>query len=905
MFKKFYLFILLLMSASAFAQWRVEGTVVDELSKKPLEGVKVHVNASAWQATTNGKGKYALSLPEGEYLIIYSLNGYTRQEQLVSVGGEKITQELPVVSLTADVVQESEQMAVINESELEDDESTADAMSGLLQSSQDVFMRRAAFDFSSAFFKPRGYDSKDVTVLINGIPMNRFENGRAQWNNWGGLNDVTRNQEYSNGLSKSDYTFGGLMGSTYINIRPSLNRAGLRITSSASNRSYTGRLMATYNSGVLRNGLSFMVSASRRFAPQGSWVDGTLYNAYAFSAAVEYQLDDHSSFNLLGMFSPVKRGKSSPLTREALDLFGYQYNPYWGRQVGDKRNSRNRIISEPIFVFSYNYLKNDTRLNIDLGYQFGEIGNTRIAYANAQNPEPNYYKNMPSYYLNQNAGPDFAAAENQKNYILENPQLNWEKLYYANYNNTDKHSTFIVSNDINRERTFSANVNFAMPIHDFIKWTSGLVYRNISSDNFAEIDDLLGGQYFVNYDYFENKPYDANEADMKKQKGDKWNYFYSLKSNVGEAFSQLEFTFKKAELFIAGRYHYTDVQREGKYNYPLYSDSYGKGAMQVQNGVSTKAGITYALTGRHLLQLNVGYFNTPQSLRNIYPNVRNSNRVLPNLKNELAYTADASYIFRMPYLKGRLTGFFTEIENTAETNFFYTETALTDEIDKDFVAQTIDDIKKRHFGLEFGAEAQLHPTVKITAAAAIGQYTYINNPSLYISAGDVNKAIDEVKMKNYHVPSGPQQAYSLGLEYRNPKYWWVGATANFLAQNYVSLSALNRTSQFFIDPATKATYSNIDFDKARQLLKQERLDDVFLVNLVGGKSWRVKKTYINLMASVNNLFNTKFLSGGFEQSRTANYGRMLQDNAQGVPSFGNRYFVGYGRTYMLNLAVSL
>ena len=107
------------MSASAFAQWRVEGTVVDELSKKPLEGVKVHVNASAWQVTTNGKGKYALSLPEGEYLIIYSLNGYTRQEQLVSVGGEKITQELHEVSLTADVVQESEQMAVINESELE------------------------------------------------------------------------------------------------------------------------------------------------------------------------------------------------------------------------------------------------------------------------------------------------------------------------------------------------------------------------------------------------------------------------------------------------------------------------------------------------------------------------------------------------------------------------------------------------------------------------------------------------------------------------------------------------------------------------------------------------------------------------------------------------------------------
>lgn len=904
MLKKFYLYVLLFVSASVFGQVKVEGTVIDALSKKPLQGVKVRLNATAREVISNSKGKYALQAPEGEHLLVFSLSGYENVEQLISLEGKE-PYEVGEVFLSPDVQQETEQLAVITENELEDDESGSDAMSGLLQSSQDVFMRRSAFDFSSVFFKPRGYDSKDITVLINGIPMNRLENGRAQWANWGGLNDITRNQETSNGLSNSDYTFGGLMGSTYINIRPSLNRAGLRVTASASNRSYTGRLMATYNSGVQRNGLSYMLSASRRIAPHGSWVDGTLYNAYAFAGGVEYQLNDHHSFNLIGMFAPVKRGKTSPLTQEALDLMGYQYNPYWGRQMGDKRNSRNRIISEPIFVLSYNFAKNDTRLNVDLGYQFGEIGNTRISYANAQNPEPNYYKNMPSYYLNQTSGPDQAMAEAQKNYFLNHSQLNWENLYRANYNNTDKHSSFIVSNDINRERTFSANVNFSMPIEEHIKWTSGLVYRNIASDNFAEVDDLLGGEYFMNYDYFESKPYNANEADMKKGKGDKWNYFYALQSNVGEAFTQLELSFKKAELFVAGRYHYSDIQREGKFNYPLYSDSYGKGATQVQNGISTKAGVTYALTGRHLLQLNVGYFNTPQSLRNIYANVRNSNRLLPNLKNELAYSTEASYILRLPYLKGRLTGYFTEIENTAETNFFYTETALTDEIDNDFVAQTIEGIKKRHFGLELGAEATLYPTLKLTAAVAIGQHTYINDPKLYISSGNVNKQIDEVKLNNYHVPSGPQQAYSLGLEYRHPKYWWVGATANLLAQNYVSLSALNRTSQFFIDPATKAPFSNIDTDLARKLLRQERLDDVFLVNLVGGKSWRLHKTYVSLMLSVNNLLDTQFVSGGFEQSRTANYGKMMQDNAQGVPSFGNRYFVGYGRTYMVNLAVSL
>ena len=59
------------------------------------------------------------------------------------------------------------------------------------------------------------------------------------------------------------------------------------------------------------------------------------------------------------------------------------------------------------------------------------------------------------------------------------------------------------------------------------------------------------------------------------------------------------------------------------------------------------------------------------------------------------------------------------------------------------------------------------------------------------------------------------------------------------------------------------------------------------------------------MLSINNLFDRSFLAGGFEQARTANYKKMVQDNAQRTPSFGNRYFIGYGRTYMANLSVTL
>ena len=83
----------------------------------------------------------------------------------------------------------------LTDDELNDDTSASDNISGLLNSSMDVFYRTAAYEFSSSFFKVRGLDSDNAIVQINGIKMNKLYNGRPQWSNWGGLNDVLRNQE--------------------------------------------------------------------------------------------------------------------------------------------------------------------------------------------------------------------------------------------------------------------------------------------------------------------------------------------------------------------------------------------------------------------------------------------------------------------------------------------------------------------------------------------------------------------------------------------------------------------------------------------------------------------------------------------------------------------------------------
>jgi hypothetical protein len=74
--------------------------------------------------------------------------------------------------------------------------------------------------------------------------------------------------------------------------------------------------------------------------------------------------------------------------------------------------------------------------------------------------------------------------------------------------------------------------------------------------------------------------------------------------------------------------------------------------------------------------------------------------------------------------------------------------------------------------------------------------------------------------------------------------------------------------------------------------------------LIGGKSWLKTGKYISVFASVNNVFDTVFRTGGFEQSRNGNFGQLQQDNLSGNPSFAPRYWYGFGRTFFLNVAIS-
>jgi hypothetical protein len=158
-------------------------------------------------------------------------------------------------------------------------------------------------------------------------------------------------------------------------------------------------------------------------------------------------------------------------------------------------------------------------------------------------------------------------------------------------------------------------------------------------------------------------------------------------------------------------------------------------------------------------------------------------------------------------------------------------------------------------------------------------------------------------LKDYRVAGTPQQAYSFGVEYRDPKFWWIGANANYLSNSYLDVSSILRTNNFTIDPSTDVSYQGVTEESVRELLKQEKFDPFTLINITGGKSWRIKGDTFGFFASVNNVFDVEYKTGGFEQSRKATYPFLKEDLVSGnsLRSFGPKYFYGYGRTFFVNV----
>ncbi|MEZ5000830.1 MAG: TonB-dependent receptor, partial [Bacteroidales bacterium] len=531
-------------------QGTVKGTVTENDPTLTIKDVRITDHTGTTLALSGENGEFSFSAEPGEMTLYFYSDGYQQYILQTFVKENEVT-DLGMVKMVSQQEFRTDLPTLnLNESDSEDG-LESQAIHGLLSSSSDIFVSTAAYTFGQARFQIRGYDSKYSDVIINGFLANDAESGSPIWSNWGGLNDVMRNSVVTVGPEPDGNGFEPVGGISRVITNASEYRKGIKSVYSLSNRTYGNRAMVTYSTGLLENNWAFTGSYSRRWSQEG-FVEGTFYDANSFFFAAEKIINQHHSLNLTALDAMYSRGVGGGSTQEAYDLTGSNYyNPYWGYQNGGKRNSRVRSSNKPLLTLSHNWnLSEKTNIKTTAGYWFGKGGYTAINWYDSEDPRPDYYRKLPSYYTDPADQERIAASWSDPSVS----QVNWAALYQANWNNpvavenadgitgntvTGLRSQYIVEDRRNDISQFQFNTHFTHKM-DLLTLTGGVNIDIYTGKNFNVIEDLLGGDFWVDIDQFAERDFpddpdaiqnDLNHPNRIVREGDIYSHNYSSHQN--------------------------------------------------------------------------------------------------------------------------------------------------------------------------------------------------------------------------------------------------------------------------------------------------------------------------------------------------------------------------------------
>ena len=862
-------------------------------------------------SVTTTDGNFIIeNLKSGKYELIITSDFYKDHFITVNLseGEKKQLGTIILEPIASDL--ESDQIPTISTDDLLS-ENGSGSVSGLLHGSRDVFLSAAAYTFGPMRFRVRGYDGEYTETSINGAPMANMENGRTSWSNWGGLNNVTRYKNTTLGLNESEHSFGNVGGTTNIEMRPSQYRAQTNVTYSLTNKNYRNRAMLTHSTGMMKNGWAITASGSRRWAKEG-YVEGTYYDTWSYYLGIEKKFNDKFSIVLNGFGSDYTRGKQGGSTQEAYDLTGNNYyNPYWGYQTMEdgevvKRNTRIAKYNKPTAMLTSYWTPNKTtKITTTVAYRAGRSGGTSLNWYNATDPRPDYYRFLPSYMTNEESATAVAESFADPKYS----QIDWDYMYRANANSLEtvpsgvdgETVTGLRSQYIQEETRYdqkylvaSAVINKQIGDHVFID--GGLTYRDFTGSNFKTIVDLLGGEYWLDVDKYAERDIadpDSAQSDLNNPNrvvgvGDRFGYDYDINVTNGKTWLQSNFKFNRIELLLAGFGSYTSFYRDGKMmNGKFPEDSYGKSETLEFIDYGGKLGLLIKLSGRHYLHGHAGYMTQAPTPRNTYISPRTRDHIVDNPVSEKIISGDFGYTMRAPELKLTANLFYTRFEDQTKIMSFYHDGY------RNFVNYTTTGIDKTHQGIEVGLEAKLTSALTLTGATSVGYYRWTSRPEVNVYIDNSSEILAEEKtvyVDGYLVDGTPQTVATMGLQYRSPKYWFLGANANYLTDSYLSFNPERRTAE-------AVEYEVEGSENWNAIVDQEKLASGYTLDAFIGKSFKVRKDYmLYLNFSINNILNNQnIITGGYEQLR--------YDLEEKNPyKFQPKYYYYYGLSYYLNVS---
>jgi hypothetical protein len=950
--------MLCFVQVSIIAQTGVlRGRVMDADHNIPLADASIVISNTGYLAASEVDGTFEIpKLRSGQYTVVVSLAGYLPTEKTVEIKADRSlsgkaetaivefilkptpqaidehpanNNQTPTPVITADIP-----TVTLDEAESET-EGAAD-IANLLNANRDVFQNVSGFGWSAFRFRERGYDGGNFQTLINGIPFNDAESGLTSFNEFGGLNDVLRNRTSTVGMDPSDFAFSEIGGATNIDTRASVQRKQIRASYAISNRTYRNRVMLTASTGLMPGGWAVTLSGSRRWAQEG-YVEGTFFDGWSYFLSADKKFGTKHTLNLTVFGAPTKRGRSADSYQEMLDIAGSNYyNPLWGYQNGEKRNSQTTENHQPTAILRYDWTPGrKTTLTAAAYAQKGINSFSRINRLNGINPAPDFNRRLPSSL----PLPDQISV--WKQLLEENKalrQMDWDLFYTANRHSnfntildangvagntvSGNQSIFVIDKQRSDNTEAGANVFLTHQFTSRISANGGASSLWYRGANFKVLGDLLGGDFWVDRDFFSTtsaqlgRTTGDNNALIPNhiiKEGDVFGYDYDEYISRNNVWAQGQIALPRFQFFLGGEATRTSLQRHGNMqNGRFPEESLGNSEKVQFTTYGAKGGIVYKLNGRNYLYSNAYYGTRAPQMRNAFvqPNIRN--KVVPNLSTSLVQSIEGGYLLRAPRFKARVTGYLTDFKDETETFFMNSQTGSivvnrssvvflnsndpSSLVDGGIVfgSGVMQGINRRHAGVEIGVEARVVPQWVFSGAANLGKYIYTSRPTALLAidngfTGFLDPGL--IYQKNFYVARTPQRTASVSVKHENRRFWFASLSLNYADNMYYDFDRLRRTTAFVQDLSTSTPLW-------RTIIDQQKAPAAFTLDFFGGKSWRMSggKYYIYFNAGVNNILNNqKIIISGRESYYNAFRNDYRTDSrfysSELVYAFGTNYFV--------------
>lgn len=898
---KLKLFPLMLLGAAvpSVAQTAaVSGTVVDAGTGAPVSGATISIQDQGITVTTGPAGDFRIStaLP-GEAVLTVSAPGYAAGATQLRLYNDQSVNAGNVILVSDDdnefvvFTEDNNNELLFDESMLEDEEGNGQNVTALTGASDNIYYKFTRYGYSPLYSNYRGVGSRYQETYINSLPMNDLIRGGFSFSQLGGMTSrAFRNNTSTIGLGASAYGFGGISGSQNFNTITDTYAPGFNGSLSYTNSNYNYRAMATYSSGLTDNGFALTISAIGRYSKEGV-VPGTFYNSGGLFVSLEKVFDKKNSLTMTLWGAPTQYANGKATVQEVYDLVGDNlYNPTWGWQSGKKRSDNIREKFDPTAMLTWLHKGEKTTLTTSAAFRWTSFARTRLNYYKANDPKPDYYKNLPSYFIYGQDTPEWGLYDYYTNLWENNiggiQQIDWDAMYLANHLNNiqnqslpadqKKGSSYIQQMEHSKQFNFIVGSTLNHRFTDNITFQAGLNFNYTRSSDYMTIKDLLGGEFWVDVDPFSDRDMydpsantdilqnDLDHPNRKVVKGDRFGYDYNIHAMKLQAWVQNQHKYAHWDINYGASFSWEEFYRFGHMrNGRAPENSLGKSKTLDFEDFAVKAGVTYKLDGRNFFTVQAQYSTDAPLISDVYISPRIKDTTIKDPKSQKTISVDAQYNWNYRRFRGSIGAYFINMDDAVERMGFYDESLNT------FCNFALNGVKRQYKGIELGMAYKILPSLTASFAGTYAKFQYKNNPMGMRSVENGLYADTEqtVYLKNYTCTSTPQLAFNIALDWQAPKMFFVNVNASYLADYYVKLAYPYHEQM----PGMWEVANNTEEVEAlmEAYADQPKLDNQWVLNASVGKLIYINRSLsLNLNLSVSNILNNKDLAiNAFQQSR--------------------------------------